>query len=67
MLVDYKYMEFVATGKCPWLDGTLTELTCGDLEILFAIIRLGVTGLKKTRFVCPQDFSFFFWGGGGMT
>ena len=41
-------MEFVATGWCTrkWLrfDLTIRDLTCGDLEISFVVIRLGVAG-----------------------
>ena len=45
-------MEFVTvdwcTGKYLNLDQTIRNLTCDDLEISLVVIRLGVTGLKKT-------------------
>ena len=37
------------------LDQTLRNLTCSDLKISLVIIRLGVTGIKKTRLVYLQD------------
>ena len=37
------------------LDQTTKNLTCGDLEILLVVIRLGETGLKKTRLVYLLD------------
>ena len=37
------------------LDQTIRNLTCGDLEIPFVVIRLGVTGLKKTRLMYLLD------------
>ena len=33
------------------LNQTGRNLTCGDLEISFVVIGLGVTGLKKTGFM----------------
>ena len=36
------------------LDQTI-NLTCGDLEIPFVVIRLGVIGLKKTRLMYLLD------------
>ena len=35
------------------LDQVIRSLTCWYLEILLVVIRLGETGLKKTRFVLP--------------
>ena len=37
------------------LDQTITNLTSGDVEISLVVIRLGVTGLKKTGFVYLLD------------
>ena len=37
------------------LSQTIGDLTCVYLEILVVVIRLGVTGLRKTRFVCLLD------------
>ena len=52
-------MEFVAAGWCTrkWLRlyETIRNLTSGDLGILLVVIRLGVTGLKKTRVVYLLD------------
>ena len=52
-------MELVAAGCCTtkWLrlDGTIRNLTSGDLVILLVVIRLGVTRLKKTRVVYLLD------------
>ena len=53
-------MELVAAvGWCTrkWLRlyQTIRNLTCGDLGIPLMVIRLGVTGLKKTRVVCVSD------------
>ena len=48
-------MEFVAigssTGKWFRQDRSIRDPTCDDLEILLALIQLGVTGLKKVNFV----------------
>ena len=45
-------MEFVATGwrivKKLRLNQTIGNLSYGDLEIPLLLIRLGVTGLRKT-------------------
>ena len=53
-------MEFVAEGwytkKWLRLYQTMRNLTSGDLEIL-VVIRLGVTGLEKTRVVYLLDLS----------
>ena len=53
--MDYRCMEFVAAGLCTrkWLKlyQTRRNLTSSDLGILLVVIRLGVTGLKKTRVV----------------
>ena len=38
------------------IDQTIKNLTCGDLEILLVVIRLGVTWLKKTGLVYLLDF-----------
>ena len=52
-------MEFGTTGRCTGkslrLDQTKRNLTCRDLEISFAVIRLEVSGLKKTGFMCLLD------------
>ena len=52
-------MEFVTSGSCKgkWLrvDRTIRDLTCGDLEIPLLVIRLGVTGPKKSEFVWLPD------------
>ena len=57
--VHCKCMELVAEGLCTkkWLrfDQTIRNLTSGDLEIPLVVIRLGVTGLKKTRVVYLLD------------
>ena len=57
---DSKCMKFVAAGcctrKCLRYYQTLRNLTFGDLGILLVVIRLGVTGLKKTRVVYVLDF-----------
>ena len=37
------------------LDQTIRNLICGDLEILLVVIRLAVTGLKKTGFMYLLD------------
>ena len=54
-----KCIEFVAAGWCTrkWLrfDQTIRNLTSGDLGILLLVIRLGLTGLKKTRVVYLLD------------
>ena len=54
-----KCMEFVAAGSCTkkWLRfyQTIRNLTSGDLRIPLLVIRLGVTGLKKTRIVYLID------------
>ena len=54
--MNCKYMKSVAAGRCTGkklnLDQTTRNLTCGDLEIsLVVMYRLGVPGLKKTKFV----------------
>ena len=53
--MDYRCMEFVAAGLCIRkrlkLCQTIRNLTSSDLGILLVVIRLGVTGLKKTRVV----------------
>ena len=38
-----------------WPDQTIRNLTCGDLQISLMVIRLGVTGLKKTTIVYLLD------------
>ena len=45
----------------------IRDLTCGALVIPLVVIRLGVTGPKKTRFVCvldvflsPKSLLFFY-------
>ena len=38
------------------LDHTITNFTCGDVEISLVVIRLGVNGLKKNGFVYLLDF-----------
>ena len=44
------------------LDRILRDLTGGDLEILLVVIRLGVTVLKKTGFMCFQNIAnTVFW------
>ena len=52
-------MEFVAASWCTLkqlrLNQTVRSLTCGDIEVLLVVIRLGVTGLKKTRLVYLLD------------
>ena len=52
-------MEFIAIGWCTrkWLRlyQTVRDLTSGDLGIPLVVIRLGVTGLKKTRVVYLLD------------
>ena len=57
--VDCKCMEFVAAGWCTrkWLrfHQTIRNLTSGDLGVLLLVIRLGLTGLKKTRVVYLLD------------
>lgn len=59
-------MEFVTAG---WYIGkylsfvqTIRGLISDDWEILFVVIRLGVTGLKTAGSVC---FLELFRGGGG--
>ena len=53
-------MEFVATGWCTgkWLrlNQTTKDLTFDDLEIPLVVIRLRVTGPKKTKFLRLLDF-----------
>ena len=61
-------MKSIAAGRCTGkklnLDQTLRNLTCGDLERwLVVMYRLGVPGLKKTKFVYLLDL---FGGGGRM-
>ena len=58
--VHCRCMELVAAiGWCTrkWLrlHQTIRNLTSGDLGIPLVVIRLGVTGLKKTRVVCLSD------------
>ena len=57
--VDYKCLEFVATGCCIKkqlrLDQTIKNLTCGDLQIPLVVIQLQVTALKKIKFVYLLD------------
>ena len=52
-------MKFVATGWCSRkrlrLYQTIRNITSGDVGILLVVIRLGVTGLKKTRVVYLLD------------
>ena len=36
----------------------IIDLTCGALEMPLVVIGLGVTGPKKTEFVCLLDFYF---------
>ena len=52
-------MELVAAGWCTGkqlkLDKTTKNLTCSDLEIPLVVIRVEVTGLKKTEFVFLLD------------
>ena len=52
-------MELIAIGCCTrkWLRlyQTIRDLTSGDLGIPLVVIRLGVTGLKKTRVVYLLD------------
>ena len=52
-------MELVAAGWCTtkWLSfsQTIRNLTSGDLVIALVVIRLGVTGLQKTRSVYLLD------------
>ena len=52
-------MEFVATGWCTgkWLrlNQTTKDLTFDDLEIPLVVIRLRVTGPKKTKFLRLLD------------
>ena len=63
--VDCKSMGFVAADWCTVKqlrhDETVRNLTYGDLEIPLAVIRLGVTGLKKTELVYLLDM----FGGSG--
>ena len=52
-------MKIVGKGWCTrkWLRlyQTIRNITSGDLGILLVVIRLGVTGLKKTRVVYLLD------------
>ena len=52
-------MEFAALGwsigKYLRLNQTIRDLTCGNLESLFMVIRLGETGLEQTGSVCFQN------------
>ena len=56
---ECKFMELVVAGWCAtkWLRfyQTIRNLTSGDLGIPLVVIRLGVTGLKKTRVVHLLD------------
>ena len=65
--VDCKCIEFVAVGWCAGkylrLNQTIRSHTCGDLEISLLVIRLGVTRLKKSMFVCLLDL----FGGRGRS
>ena len=45
-----------------WTNHTIRNLTCGDLQISLMVIRLGVTGLKKTTTVYLLDL----FGGRGI-
>ena len=51
-------MEFVAirwcTGKYLRLDRTVRDFACDNIEVSLVVIRLGVTGPKKTDFSCPE-------------
>ena len=51
---DSKWLEFVAAG---WCIGKISsrDLACDGLEIPLVVIRLGVSGLKKTRVICLLD------------
>lgn len=51
---DSKCLEFVAAG---WCIGKISsrDLACDGLEIPLVVIRLGVSGLKKTRVMCLLD------------
>ena len=57
--VHFRCIELVAVGWCirKWLrlHQTIRNLTSGDMGILLVVIRLGVTGLKKTRVMCLSD------------
>ena len=52
-------MEFVTAGWCTWkdlrVDRAIRNLSCRDLEISLVVIRLGVIGLKLTRFMYLLD------------
>ena len=52
-------MELVTAGQCTRkqsrLDQTIRNIICGNLEISPVVIRLGVTRLKKTRFLQYLD------------
>ena len=52
-------MELVTASWCTrkWLrlDHTIRNFTCDDVEISLVVIRLGVTGLKKSKFVYLLD------------
>ena len=51
---DSTWLEFVAAG---WCIGKISsrDLACDGLEIPLVVIRLGVSGLKKTRVICLLD------------
>ena len=53
--------RLVCKGKWVSLDQTVRNLTCGDLEVSFVVIRLGVIRLKNTAFVYLLDL----FGGSG--
>ena len=57
--MDHKWIKFVAAGWCitKWsrLNQIIRNLTFGDLLILFMVIPLGVTGLRKSRVVYLLD------------
>ena len=59
-------MEFEAAGwyigKHFRLDETVRDLSCGNWESLFVVIRLGATSLEQSGFVYFQDL---FEGRGG--
>ena len=59
MLLDCKFMKFVITGlctrKCLRIHRAIRGFTCATFEFSFVVIRLRVTGPKKTGFVCLLD------------
>ena len=62
--MNCKCMELAAAGWCTmsWLrfDQTVRNITSGDMGILFVVIQLGVTRLKKTRscisWICLKEW-----------